>query len=323
LLALSYAERMQKIDVARNDGTVLLLGQVYQGICRFHLGEFVHSRALLEQCHALNEPAHRAASAAWVTEDSYVLLLAWLGVTLTYLGYLRQGRERIHEALSAARRLEHAYALAFVLIWACWVSWAVRSPHEVQRHAAEALALSNEHGFPFFLAWGLMFGGWSLTALGEPKNGLAQLIEGLTVHRAVGAVASRPSALTMFTETHAQLLQPVEALNCLTEAAQVIDATQERYHEAEVYRLRGELLNATGDQAKVEENYGRALTIAGQQSAKIMELRAATSLARLWRDQGKRSEARDLLAPVYNWFTEGFETPVLQEAKALLEELGI
>jgi hypothetical protein len=292
---------MEKFGAAHNDETSLLLGRIYQGVSRFHLGEFVQARVLFEQGHPLSEPAHRSASAAWVAEDPYVMTLAWLGWTFTYLGYLSHGRKWIGDALSAARRLDHAYTLGFVLTLACAVSYALRSPHEVQRRATEALALSNEHGFPFSLAWGRMLSGWSLAMRGEAREGLAQLIEGLSVYRAVGAVSMRPLAFTMFAETYAQLLQPAEGLNSLAEAIQVIDASQERCQEAEVYRLRGELLMASGKGATLEQNLNRALATARQQSAKLLELRAACDLARLWRDQGKRTEAHNLLALVYAW----------------------
>jgi predicted ATPase len=113
-----------------------------------------------------------------------------------------------------------------------------------------------------------------------------------------------------------------EGSKCLIESEQIIATTQERYSDAELYRIRGDLLHLTGHEETAEQNYHQALAIARRQSARVFELRAATSLARLWRDQGKRTEAHDLLAPVYGWFTEGFDTPVLQEAKALLDELS-
>jgi predicted ATPase len=121
---------------------------------------------------------------------------------------------------------------------------------------------------------------------------------------------------------HAMLSQPVEGLNCLDEAAQIIETTEEPIGESELHRIRGDLLNTTGDRAAAERSYHQALAVAVQQSAKLCELGAATGLASLWRDQGKHTEARDLLAPIYGWFTEGFDTPVLQDAKALLDQLG-
>jgi len=121
-------------------------------------------------------------------------------------------------------------------------------------------------------------------------------------------------------EVHAVLGQPRKGLKYLAEAAQIIEATDEQLDKAELYRLHGDLLNATGDLAAAEQSYHQALVVAGRQSAKLFEMHAALCLARLWRNQGKRAEARDLLAPVYGWFTEGFDTPLLQDAKALLDE---
>jgi predicted ATPase len=123
-------------------------------------------------------------------------------------------------------------------------------------------------------------------------------------------------------EAYGMLRQPGEGLNCLAEAAQIIETTEERVHEAELHRVRGDLRTAIGDRSAAERSYRQALAVAERQSAKLFELRAATSLARLWRDQGKHAEAQALLAPVYNWFTEGFDAPDLVEAKALLGELG-
>jgi predicted ATPase len=132
---------------------------------------------------------------------------------------------------------------------------------------------------------------------------------------------STPRALMLLAEAYAMLGQPVEGLNCLAEAAQIIETTEERVGEAELHRLRGDLLYAMGDLAEAQQSYHQALTVAERQSVKLFELRSAISLARLWRDQGKRTDARALLAPIYGWFTEGFDTPVLQEAKTLLDQL--
>src|SRR5262249_707125 len=147
------------------------------------------------------------------------------------------------------------------------------------------------------------------------------LTKGLAAYRATGGVIP-PQALLTLAEGYAKLGRPSEGLHCLTEAAEIVDATDERTSEAELHRLRGDLLNATADAAAAEKSYKQAPAVAGRQKAKLFELRAATSLARLWRDQGKRAEARDLLAPIYDWFTEGFDTPVLRDAKALLDELA-
>ena len=247
-------------------------------------------------------------------------MLTHLALTLIYLGYLDQGRTRMKEAVSVAR--QHPFTQALVGHFACEAAWASGSPEMAERQAEETAALSREHGFTLILGFATFFHGGILTAREQPQEGFALVTEGLSLIRSTGASIQTPPALLLLGEAQAKLGQPVEALNSLAEAAQVIEATDERKIEAGVHRLRGDLLNAIGDQAAGEENYGRALAVARKQSAKTFELRAATSLARLWRDQGKRTEARDLLAPIYGWFTEGFDTPVLKEAKALLEELA-
>jgi predicted ATPase len=161
-----------------------------------------------------------------------------------------------------------------------------------------------------------------LIALGRTQEGLTLLTQGLAATRATGTVLGTPFMLMKLAAAYGMLGQPVEGLNCLAEAAQIIETTEERISEAELHRIRGDLLNTTGDRAAAERSYHQALAVALRQNAKLLELGAATSLARLWRDQGKRTEARDLLAPIYGWFTEGLDTPVLQDAKVLLDELA-
>jgi predicted ATPase len=285
------------------------------------LGDFVAARVLFERCHRLDDPAHRAVYAGIAMADPHHQMLKFLGSTLTWLGYIDQGRARLNQALKDARQHGHLYTLAFVLSYEGWFESATRSPQEIQRHAEEAVALSTEHDFPLMLAHGIVTRGWALTALGQAHERLALITKGLSMNRATGAVVNTLPMLTSAAEAYAKLGQPVEGLNCLAEAAQIIESTDERIAETDVYRLRGDLLNATGDQAAAEESYHQAVAVARRQSAKLFELRAATSLARLWRHQGKPQQARELLAPIYGWFTEGFDTLDLKEAKALLEQL--
>jgi class 3 adenylate cyclase/tetratricopeptide (TPR) repeat protein len=321
-LALSLTERIERIGKAQDDVALRLLGHLGHGVTRFHLGEFAAARALLEQCHGLNDPAHRAVCAAVMAEDPHARMLAYLAWTLTYLGYIDQGRSRINDALTEARRLRHAYPLGLLLALAAVIESATGSPHEAKQRAEETVALANEHGFPLHLALGNVHLGGALTALGQAPKGLTLITDGLAMYRATGAVLHTPWMLIRVAEGHVRLGQPIEGLECFAEAAQVIETTDERREEAELHRVRGDLLNATGDRAAAEQCYHQALAVARRQSAKLFELRAATSLARLWRDQGKRHEARDLLAPVYGWFTEGFDTPVLKDAKASLDQLA-
>ncbi|HXZ02801.1 MAG TPA: AAA family ATPase [Stellaceae bacterium] len=320
--ALSLAEQIEAIGAARNDVAVQLQGRRANGLTRCYLGEFVAARALLEQCHGLSDPAHRRAggAGAGLTGDPYANMLANLAVALAHLGYVDQARARLGEALSEARRLQRAHTLAAVLSCAVWIDWIVFSP-ERQRRAEELLALASEHDFPYFSSHATVFRGASLTALGQAREGFFLITEGLAAVRATGAVAGTPVALMSLAASHAALGRPAEGLECLAEAAGIIETTEERTTEAELHRLRGDLLDAAGDRSAAGRAYRQALEVARRQGARLLELRAAIGLARLWRGEGRRGDARDLLAPIYAWFTEGFDAPDLKEAKALLEEL--
>jgi tetratricopeptide (TPR) repeat protein len=249
------------------------------------------------------------------------MVLSWLALALTTLGYVDQGRERIAEAMSTADHLKQPYSRGFALVFACATAWTTGSAHEEQRYADELIALSTEHGFFYLLAFGRFHRGFALTTLGLPRDGLSAMAESLSMFQAIGAVTCTPWIFVMQADAYAKLGQPQEAFDCLAKAAKTIESTNERYTEPELHRVRGDLLNSTDDSVAAEKDYRLALAVAQRQSSKLCELRAATRLARLWRDQGKRIEARDLLAPVYGWFTEGFDTRDLKEAKALLGEL--
>ena len=172
-------------------------------------------------------------------------------------------------------------------------------------------------------ALGSILRGWALTHQGQAKEGIAQITQGLMTYRTAGSELARPYFLTLLAEAHKIQGEAAAGLTVLTEALALVDTTGERWYEPELYRLKGELLlqQHVDHQAEAESCFHHALEIARHQQAKSFELRTATSLARLWQQQGKRQEASDLLAPVYGWFTEGFDTPDLQDAKMLLEEL--
>ena len=317
-LALPLGEQLVTIAEARHDAATLLLGRLMQGASRFYLGEFVSSRAVLEQCSGLADPER--CTSEGLAFDPCTVVLAYLGVTLAYLGYINQARSRMAEALLEARRLRHAHTLAQVLVFANWIDWLTGS---LGPHIEEVLTLSTEHGFRYYLGWALALRGRSLLSLGQTQEGLGLLIQGLAELRATGGVTNTPLLLTWAAEAYALLGRSTEAQSCLAEAARFIEATGERVSEAELlHRAPGDLLNAIGDRPAAEQYYSRAIAAAERQSAKLLQLRASTSLARLWRDQGKRAEARDLLGSIYNWFTEGFDAPDLKDAKALLEELA-
>ncbi|OAF19989.1 adenylate/guanylate cyclase domain-containing protein [Bradyrhizobium neotropicale] len=321
-LAVSLAEQMEKLGETRKDQATLLLGHYIHGASCHYRGEFVTARGLLELCDGLRDPAARAICAAIAVADPRAASQGHLAVTLALLGDIDQGHARADEALSEARSLDHPFTVAFVLSKVCAVEAAAGLPHDALRHAEELVALSNEHGFPLWLGLGLLQHGRSLTTLGQVQDGLALLARGLSVLRGVGAVVHTPRALCFLAEAHAKVGHLQEGQQCLVEAAQLIEMTQERSGEVELHRLRGDMMNTRGDQAAAEQHYHRALAVAERQSAKTLGLRAATRLACLWRDQGKCTEAHDLLALRYRSFTEGFDTPVLRKARALLEQLA-
>jgi predicted ATPase len=284
------------------------------------------ARNVFAQAYAINDStnreAYRTRCASVTAEDPHVAILSHIAVTCGYLGFVEQARSWMRQAFSEARELGHLYSLGMASSWASWIECAVGSPSAVRGFAEDAIPFSNDHGFPFWLAWGLIYRGWSMGLVGEPEEGYAWIVKGLSAHRATGSVVSTPFALTLLAEVCAKLGRTTEGLDHLIEAEQITEAANDRFHEAELHRVRGDVLSGIGDLAGAERSYQQAILVANRQSAKLFELRAAMSMARLWRDQGKRDEARALLAPVYGWFTEGFNTRDLKEAKALLDELA-
>ena len=314
--ALSQGEQLEKIGQTRNDLAVELLGRVAHGAARFYLGEFLAARLVLERCMGLADPALRISGG--LSFDPYAALLTYLALTLACLGYIDQARARMDDALSEARRSRHVLTLVHVLGFANRIDWLIGSPDV---HTDEVLALATEHEFRHYMGWALAFRGRSLLAPGQAQEGLALLTQALAELGVSGSVANTPMLFTWLAEAHAMLGQPSEESHCLVEAARIVEATDERWHETELCRTRGALLDAVGDRSGAERYYRQAIAVAERQSAKLFELRASVSLARLWRDQGKRAEARELLSPIYNWFTEGFDALDLKDAKALLDEL--
>ena len=248
----------------------------------------------------------------------HAALLLWL------LGYPEQALARLHEALALAHELPHPYSLAHARCWAAYVyqfCWDVPAVHE---QAEAAVALSIEQGFPFWAAAGTILRGWALAMQGQGEAGMAQVRQGIAAYRATGAALLVAYYCTLLADVSAHLGHPEDGLQALVEAHTLMEQQEERYWEAEVCRLRGVLLlrQPGTPQAEAEAWLQQALDVTRRQEAKSLELRAAMSLSRLWQQQGKQAEARELLASVYGWFTEGFDTADLQEAKTLLEELS-
>jgi predicted ATPase len=230
----------------------------------------------------------------------------------------------IHDALALAHELSHPFSLAWARCLAACVSQFRRDVPAVHAHAEAAIALATTQGFPQWATQGTIFRGWALAMQGQGKEGRAQLRQGIAAWRATGAALCVPYFCTLLAEVSAHLGYTDDGPQMLAEAHTLVEQQEERWWEAEVCRLRGVLLlrQAGTPQVEADACFQRALEVARRQEAKSLELRAAVSLSRLWQQQGKRTEAYELLAPVYGWFTEGFDTPDLQEARALLEALA-
>jgi predicted ATPase len=243
---------------------------------------------------------------------------------LWLLGYPDQALQRGREALILAQELAHPISVAFASYFAAVIHQYRREWQLAQAQAEAAMTLSGEQGFPFWVASSQVLWGWALIRQGREAEGITQLCTGLAAHRATGAELWRPYHLSLLAEGYGQLGQAAEGLSVLAEALALVHRPGDSYWEAELHRLTGELLlvQAISNEGQAETCFQQAFAVARCQQAKSLELRAAMSLARLWQQQGQCQEAHNLLAPVYGWFTEGFDTADLQEAKALLEELS-
>jgi predicted ATPase len=290
----------------------------------FGLGALLAARQHLEEGIAPYTPDQRHAPAFRMGQDPGVACRAFAAWTLWVLGYPEQALARLNDALALAHELSHPFSLAFARCLAATAYQLRRDVPAVHEHAEAAVALSTEQGFPLWAAQGTSMHGWALAMQGQGEEGLAQVRQGIAAWRATGAALHVPYFCTMLADVADHLGHTEDGLQALAEAHTPVEQQEERWWEAEIYRLRGVLLlRQTGTpQAEAEACFQQALDIARRQQAKSLELRAAMSLSRLWQQQGKRAEARELLAPVYGWFTEGFDTADLQEAKALLRELA-
>ena len=317
-------ETLLRLAQGANDPALAVVAHYALGTTWLWLGALPAARQHLEEGIVLYTPEQRRAPVFRIGQDLGVGCRVHTSWTLWLLGYPAQALARLHEALALAHQLSHPFSLAYVRCLAAIVSQCRRDVPAVHEHAEACVALAAEQGFTYWAAMGTILRGWALVMQGQGEEGLAQVRQGLAAARATGAALAVPFWCTLLSEVSAHLGYREEGLQALAEAHTLVEQHEERYWEAEIYRLRGVLLlrQPGTPQAEAEAWLRRALDVARRQQAKSPELRAATSLARLWQRQGKRAEAYELLAPVYGWFTEGFDAADLREAKALLEALA-
>jgi class 3 adenylate cyclase/predicted ATPase len=268
---------------------------------------------------------HRGHAFIYGGHDPGVCAFNHMSQTSWFLGYAQQAVENSEFSISLAEKLTHPLSLLLSHSFAGWLHNFRREPELVGRHAEIAIKVSDEHGIaPHYRAAGLVLSGWALSAAGETEEGMARIRDGLEAYRASGTELRRSYLLSLLAEAHVWAGQRDEALEIMSEAFAHVETSGERRWEADLYRLKGTILlsGSKPDQGEAERCFLHAVEIAQGQGAKVLELRAVTSLARMLDEQGRHDEAQSLLAPVYDWFTEGFDTPDLKDAKALLNSLA-
>ena len=288
-------------------------------------GAFVQAHDHLQQGNLLYNSDRHHGHAFHYGNDPGVACLVHEAFVLWVLGYPDRALAASRKAISLARHLAHPFSLAQALIYATFVHQCRGEPRVIQNLAEEAKTLSIEHGFQFWLAEASILGGWALAAQGAPQDGIAQLRKGVAEFAATGARMDTPRWLSLLAQAYGMSHQVHEGLDVASEALTVVDDTKECFFQARLHQLQGELLLKAGAPdatVRAEACFHQALDVSRRQQAKSWELCAATSLARLWRSQGKRRDARELLAPVHGWFTEGFDTADVKAAGALLQELS-
>jgi predicted ATPase len=321
--ACELREQLLTLAQCQQDANCLAQAQVALGTILFWRGAFCQACSHLEQGLHLSEQAPSSALGA-AGDALEVNSLRMLALALWILGYPDQALQRSHEAVTWARQLSHAFSLAFALSGVALIHLHRREARATAEQAEALIAMAREHEFPRWGAVGAILHGWACAEQGQTVEGIAQIRQGALVWRSQGQELTRPHHLALLAHAHSHIGEVAEGLHALTEAFALMESTEESWCEAELYRLKGELLRAQSAEnyAAAHTCFQQALVVARCQQAKSWELRAAMSLSRLWQQQGKRAEAYALLAPIYGWFTEGFDTADLREAKALLEELS-
>jgi predicted ATPase/class 3 adenylate cyclase len=323
--ARALGDTLLRLAQRAQDPALSVMAHYALGLTWLYIGAVPAAHQHLEAGSAHYTPEQRQALVFRIgPADPGVVCRAFAALTLWLLGYPEQAQARLQEALALAQALSQPFSLVYVRLLAAIVAQFRRDVPAVHAHAEAAVALATAQGFPLWVAQGTTLRGWALAMQGQGEEGLAQVRQGITAWRATGAGQGVAHYGTLLAEVAAPLGHLADSLQALAEAHTWVEQQEERYWEAEVSRLRGVfLLQQPGiPQTEAETWLQRALDVARRQEAKSLELRAAMSLARLWQQQGRRQKAHELLAPIYSWFTEGFDTADLQEAKALLEGLA-
>jgi predicted ATPase len=329
LMARALGEQLLSLANAQEDPVLFVYahGPLGQTLCM--QGEPLLAREHLQQVVSSYEPQRQSTLAFHVGYDPGVYARAMESWVLWLLGYPEQALQYSYGALHMAREQAHPFTLSITLATVALLQYMRREDAAALEHVQASVALATEHGFPYLLAVGNVLQGWELTRVGQAAAGITQMRAGLAALRTMGAEILRPYLLALLAEACVRDGQLDPGLDALDEALTAAENHAERFYEAELHRLQGEVLlrRAAGaadlspQQMQCEAAFQTALDLARRQGARALELRAAMSLSRLWQQQDKQRQARQLLADIYNWFTEGFDTADLQEARTLLDVL--
>ena len=321
--AVQVSERCLSLAQQLQDYPIVLDAHYSLGISLLICGQLSTAQKQLEQGIVLaDQPAYDAHTFGIQEIKTGPICQAYMAFVLWAKGYPEQARRQSLEAERVARQWARPFTLAHVLTQVVSVYQFRREVSVVRERAAAVIVQSVEHSFPQWVAWMMIYEGWALSEQGQAKAGIDQILRGLAASMDIGTVAWRSTFLTLLARAYSNSGQAQQGLSTIIEALNLAEKTGQHFDLAELYRLRGELQLSVGNRHEAEASFNQALNIARGQQTKSWELRAATSLARLWHDQGKRQPALDLLAPIYHWFTEGFDTADLKDAKALLDKLA-
>ena len=312
---LSLAEKQRAI-------VPLMVGHRLMGTSLLSTGHIADGRAHFDQAVALYDPAEHRALATRFGQDLGVTALSYRSWALWTLGYPEAALADAEHALEAAREIDQAGTLMYALFFASFAVIFCGNYAAASAQLDELMALADTRGAQTWNGNGMLNSGAVLALTGKVSDAVRKFTEGIATHRSRGATVWLPLHLSILAKAHADLGEFDEARRCIGEALTLMETTKERWFEADIHRIAGEIALLSHDAGRGEVYFTRALSVARSQQAKSWELRAAMSLARLWRDQGKRDAASGLLAPVFAWFTEGFDTLDLKEARVLLDELA-
>jgi predicted ATPase len=322
--ALAIRQSLLETAQQQQDVAMLVVAHESLGLVRFMQGELCCAYEHFAKSMTLYDAEQHRFQTLLSGQNRAVTCLSYTAAVLWHLGYPEQALHTSRQALDLAEDVSHSLTLAHTLGYTSILHHNRREISQTLQYVEATLTLAKEQGLAFWEAVATIFRGWIHTSQEQYEQGIADIRQGLEAYRVTGAAINVPSYLVLLAKAYGKVSNFGEGLRLLTEALALVDKTGERRSEAELYRVKGELLlqQSPDNHTEAETSFQKALDVARSQEAKSWELRAATSLSRLWKQQGKREKARNLLAEVYDWFTEGFDTKDLQEAKGLLDELA-